>query len=85
MICWLPNVLTKLRKKHYGAIILPPSPSSYANDDCSTRGGEGESFMLLSNLLDTNGEDVGGGIPSHGMDFLEIRVLHKVWCALSSN
>ena len=26
-------------------------------------GGGGEPFMLLSNVLDTNGEGVGGGIP----------------------
>ena len=31
--------------------------------------------MLLSNVLDTNGEGVGGGIPSYGGDVLEIWVL----------
>ena len=37
--------------------------------------GGGGPFMLLSNVLDTNGEGVGGGIPSHGGYFLEIWVL----------
>ena len=36
------------------------------------RVGWGEPFMLLRNVLDTNGEGVGVGIPSHGGDFLEI-------------
>ena len=40
--------------------------------------------MLLSNVLDTNGEGVGGGIPSDDGDFLEIWVLNKVCCALLS-
>ena len=35
-------------------------------------------FMLLSNVLDINGEGCGGGIPSHGGDFLEIWVLNMV-------
>ena len=47
-------------------------------------GGGGEPFMLLSNVLDTNGEGVGGGIPSDGGDFLEIWVLNKVCGALLS-
>ena len=38
--------------------------------------------MLLSNVLDTNGEGVG--ILSYGGDFLEIWVLNKVCCALLS-
>ena len=46
--------------------------------------GGGEPFMLLSNVLDTNGEGVGGGIPSDGGDFLEIWVLNKVCGALLS-
>ena len=36
--------------------------------------GGGGAFMLLRNVLDTNGEGVGWGIPSHGGDFLEIWV-----------
>ena len=39
--------------------------------------------MLLSDVLDTNGDGVGGGIPCQGGDFLEVWVLHiKVCCAL---
>ena len=41
--------------------------------------GAGEPFMLLSNVLDTNGEGVGGVSPSHGGDSLEIWVLERFW------
>ena len=37
--------------------------------------------MLLRNVLDTKGLDVGWGIASHGGDFLEIWVLNLgFWC-----
>ena len=41
-------------------------------------GGGGDHFccsVVKYNVLDTKGEGVGGGIPSHGGDFLEIWVL----------
>ena len=41
---------------------------------CSIRGGGGEPFLLLSNVLDTKGEGGEGVSPSHGADgdFLEV-------------
>ena len=41
----------------------------------AVQGVRGEPF-LLNNVLDTNGEGAGGGIPSHGGDFLEFWVLN---------
>ena len=49
------------------------------------RGGGGKPVMLLSNVLDTNGEE-GVSPPTSGRDFLEIWVLNTGFfvCALLS-
>ena len=70
------------RNQVLGCVINIKSTSNLARNvyDCSTRGGVcggGGPFMLLSNVLDTYGESVGGGTPpppsSHGGDILELR------------